>query len=632
MSFKIFSFSETRKGPINNDITFFCENIKNIEVPVKHNPNDNENEYIMKIDAWEPFIDFVRKNSKFETFTIDFSKSVVQFTSHSDNRKNTETKDLCWKNIKTIPEGDFKEFREDFYEYRRIVVDSLLEFIRQSISNCTSSNEMICRILPSGSAGDDSTLSSDYDVTLSGINKLQTIMRIFYKVIFEIYKKSSSQVFDTNLYCHSFLPSGRKQEGTKNGYMLPLSIQGKKDMEPRVFFYYPIYETEKKQLFFEQDLFVLLRFATQLTENKQSAQINNKLFCLSNEKTNNPIISINEIETKLNVKGLTDNEKYIEKIQNYEKYIAGSLVEKPTTCKDLKLIHVNQQINLLSQANYYSDESYFTMGSFYHSVGLMLFFKDVSSEDLENLKKAGIFNKTLLAHSMLENLSYAIFSFGSKLHDSLTYDSLISETMEPFLYCSKYIHRFFDAYFRITEQKHPLLKTLKEIKSNFRNKSGLVNEKLKAVNEFFTLMNSIGNPGTRYDKSINAITFFHILFHFAKDCLESENYEGKLQIHFDKDNVPTIFLPKNEETNKMFDKTLNVIVNGEKCELRGGNRNQKKHTRYTSQKKKKIIKNDHKSCVRPKKYTYNTMKQKISQPSKTTNKSNMKKKSRKLSL
>jgi len=115
-----------------------------------------------------------------------------------------------WTKIKKAYLTTNPTLMKKFILFRQNIVDTLLKNIFKYYE-CTDS----CIIVPSGSTGESTTLSSDYDLTLtaklSGIYLSGKIIRIYNSVIRDsmlgrsndnLPSNASAFVFDTNLYAY----------------------------------------------------------------------------------------------------------------------------------------------------------------------------------------------------------------------------------------------------------------------------------------------------------------------------------------------------------------------------------------------------------------------------------------------
>ena len=88
---------------------------------------------------------------------------------------------------------------------RKTIVDDLIKFIFNNYPPCKIDNNIVCNSSPSGSVGPEATLNSDYDLTVNGNYKISEIIQMFNSIFEKEFNKTSSEIFDTNLYGYSFL-------------------------------------------------------------------------------------------------------------------------------------------------------------------------------------------------------------------------------------------------------------------------------------------------------------------------------------------------------------------------------------------------------------------------------------------
>ena len=356
------------------------------------------------------------------------------------NKEYEEEKNIKWEwdNIK-------KEFTNDekllklFVDFRTELVNDLLFQIFSFFKNC----ENVCISKPSGSTGPDATLFSDYDLTITGHFQISKIIDIFNKIIYDVFRVTSNDALDTNLYGYSFLISNKSS--SINNVIWTLDKFND---------HYEIVHSD--EIYKEQDKWAYLRLYTLVN--------NYNIINLDITDYNNFALKY-PIELKPKIK----SEQYIYRMKIFEKLTID------TTNKD-------SIIDALSFMNYYGEDTYFTQGAFMHVVGTMFYYNKKSIED-----KRSYLKKYHIIHLLIENTAYFIYSYNSK----------INTPNEALIYASKYLQRFMNGLLLLFNNYilMQLLELCNNIKSNIRGKS------------LFELKSHIGSYDEYSDKDIDVDYF-----------------------------------------------------------------------------------------------------------------------------
>ena len=361
--------------------------------------------------------------------------------------KDTATSGVCEiQPASTDPEFNWSNYKEYFgddkksiiYAFRTELVNELIQFIFDNYPPCTDS---ICKFVPSGSTGPDATLNSDYDLTLSGNYKISVIIQMFNSIFEHEFGKTSSEIFDTNLYGYSFLIN--KAAVGKNKLWSPI-LKSKLDGLQGLII------SQNKSI--KQDKWAYLRLKT-FYENEQNTdlreilqKVTHNLYDDFYEKNN-----INEMKAK-GPNGKQSN--YLIQMKLFENQMENQMEKTDLSTKSNKNKDKMKMINTLSNMNYFGDETYFTQGAFIHVVGLM-YLKTETDENKQELFS----KKYYLLHSMVENFAYFIHTFYGHNNN--------------IIYAIKYFDRFINALYWLEKNNKILeLNNFTEwIKLKIRNRS-----------------------------------------------------------------------------------------------------------------------------------------------------------------
>jgi hypothetical protein len=435
--------------------------------------NTNNEKYCIEYYGKQYFLKKINNNKYFTHIVKKCSDNFYYIMNKlSDSictKPDRSEKKFTWKEYKKLLSNNQKNI---IYNFRQEIVDSLIKFIFENFKNCKHNANIICNFNASGSTGNESTLNSDYDLTLNGHYKISKIIQIFNSIFENEFRGTSSEIFDTNLYGYSFLiPQSNTLKNTKIWTPVYTSITQCE-----------INTMEKYSV--KQDKWAYLRLKSLYITHIKDLNLSDILE-LKNIIHNN---YFNLDKNNLNILSPSQKQKYyLDMMYNFETLMNLNTDDKIITTDNEQI--KKDIIESLSNMNYYGDETYFTQGSFIHVVGLMY----LKTKD-KKAKKALFKKKYYLIHSMIENMAYFINSY---------YEN------NDIIYAIKYYNRFINAllwfckiYPNNTIYNSKFIKQLidldfftVQIKSEIRNRTDI--EIIKAAKEIFfisdTLITSIAN-------------------------------------------------------------------------------------------------------------------------------------------
>jgi hypothetical protein len=156
--------------------------------------------------------------------SLEFNKNNDGFIT-SVSYKGSPKINFNWIDMKKYGKEN-NEFMKAIVKLRLDIVDGIVDYLIQKHPGCSTTK---CIKSASGSTGDQSTLFSDYDISLSGGKSISKLIRIFNSIFKTLFNNPSSIVFDTNLYAYSFmLPinANTESEITHNWTKLPHVARG----------------------------------------------------------------------------------------------------------------------------------------------------------------------------------------------------------------------------------------------------------------------------------------------------------------------------------------------------------------------------------------------------------------------
>jgi hypothetical protein len=141
-----------------------------------------------------------------------------------------------------------------------------------------------------------------------------------------------------------------------------------------------------------------------------------------------------------------------------------------TTYKKNESKITNEIIDCLSYINFFSNKTYFSIGSFIHVVGIMFYYAEESDED-----KIMFLTENQLVHSMIENLANFIYKFDRKTN---IVKSII------------YFERFINAYKLLKDKQGvPLNQDSDEIFQHMDEMKSILNASNKSLIKQFDVEN-----------------------------------------------------------------------------------------------------------------------------------------------
>lgn len=338
-----------------------------------------------------------------------------------DIEKNINIK-WKWTNIKKYFKNNVTVMTI-FFNFRKELVDNILNIIFNYNNKCNNS----CKFISSGSIGPHANLESDYDLTVTGHFNMSTIIKIFNDTIYYVFKTSSGEAFDTNIYGYSFLINN--DENIKlddNKYWKLDTIKSK------------YYEIRTDQIYsLNQDIWAYLRLYSLI----YPLNLNMIMF----------LFNIND-HYKLIKNTIMQIDNYPKiKYASYIKYM--NIFEKNIQSSNSKITK-ESLIDNLSFMNAFGEETYFTQGAFMHVLGTMFYYKDIKDDEKKRFLK-----EYYIIHSLVENAAYFIKTMVKNNFD--------------IIYSSKYLERFMNAYYLLSNNKDVLiiLNKLNFFKSKLRNKT-----------------------------------------------------------------------------------------------------------------------------------------------------------------
>ena len=317
---------------------------------------------------------------------------------------------LLWQDLKVNSSIDdvHTYLLKYFGILRKEIVDGMLKHTIE---------EMGCRVCTYEALG-STALTSDYDINLTSdlpyINNRS--IGIFNEKFYSIFGKTSDEVFDTNIYGIGFLPLSKK--------VMPSN----KDYE-------------------NQMIFAFAKLS--MVEKKTNMQLFDRFQPLakysSYYKASKKIIPVGDKYTSL----LSNIQDYIGNGVTLSRFVNNNSDDKLYTLKDM-----------ISTANMYANETYFTQGAFLHVVG-----------SIQGNLDPGKISKIDYILSCIENLfdivkEYAIYS------DNATPAKFL-------LYSYKYVYRFYHAAYMAGLHSNVKLLDLFEKLDNTRKLKN--NEKMLGV-------------------------------------------------------------------------------------------------------------------------------------------------------
>jgi hypothetical protein len=379
---------------------------------------------------------FVTKESKKRTDLLE-----ITFKGDDRYKINGETFKLEWNLMKKLANDPTHLFLLEYFEkFRKIFVDSLIYIVIKSLKDCDNNEKRFnkCTAVALGSA----SITSDYDINLLSDNPTinADIIRKFNKLFEKNFKNNSSAVFDTNIYGIGFL--------NREKYIIPIE----KRIQSEIAFVKLIYIERKFKMDVRREFNINFIFFDTMYENATDFYID-KLYNI----------------------GDNGDKLYIETLESIQ-----TILGKENDLSILEYLPFDKQEqiqSLISLANMYANETYFTQGAFLHVVSRLQ-----SGENIE-------LSETDYINSMLENFfeilkEYAIFKH--------------STDVNLFLKSSyKYLFRFYDAAkeagLDINQDLYEIFQDLEILRKG--NQDDIMNQRklIKAQNKLIKFLGKIDN-------------------------------------------------------------------------------------------------------------------------------------------
>jgi hypothetical protein len=378
----------------------------------------------------------------------------ITFIDEDKYKLNNQVFYLEWNVIKSMAHDPSHFFLLEYFEkLRKVFVDSLVYIVIREINSCENNEVRFnrCTAVALGS----SSITSDYDINLLSDNPMinSEIIKNFNILFFYYFGKNSSSVFDTNIYGIGFL--------NKKKYIIPIETR----IQSVIAFVKLVYIEEKYGINTRDD------------------------FSIKNKRFSSLYLDAHDFYMS-KIKGKGDD-KYIATLALIQEVLGDG--NDLSTIENLSIIDQEKVQSLISLANMFANETYFTQGSFLHVVSILQ-----SEESIE-------LSETDYINSMFENFfelnkEYAIFKY--------------SLDVNLFLRSSyKYLYRFYDAAkqagLSIDSDMYDMFKDLEKLrKNNIENQ-----DKIKRIQESLDiLIGKKNSPGLSIVEYNNEIKEYMVCF------------------------------------------------------------------------------------------------------------------------
>ncbi len=369
---------------------------------------------------------------------------------------------------------------------RKIYVDILIKIItKKEYYNCQQASGINtpCSVVAVGSQ----KLSSNYDVTISGVIYPHKIVSMFNKIFISYWNQLSSIVFDTNLYGSTFFITVNEKNITDDiliGYQkteslinssksilyLPPSIINdqsyskdsinKRQMSwliVKIFLHSYMYKIPENTA----PLFNIIELLKPLlSKNNSNSQkfvdfIFRKKFNLKNEVTNPRETIITEYNSVF-------IDKYQDSLVDIERdqLEYHSILRESSSSGNAILNQLNELIESISYSNFYGAETYFCMGTIYHVLGY--------------IQKLANFN--------LDPIEYYISAIENFIDMYRYYEKMTNDPQYAIIKMSKYALRVYDALTHIDIENQMIKQNIKQKRDLFEN----ILTKFKGQHSFHT--------------------------------------------------------------------------------------------------------------------------------------------------
>jgi len=336
---------------------------------------------------------------------------------------------LRWHEVSTNP--DYIGILADYNELRKNFVDLLLKI---------SINKSDCQDCFASAVG-SVDLTSDYDITVNNFGTSSLVAEIFNDTFEKLWDNvTSAEIFDTNIYAVGYFTKIKPRKKLPKPFRM-FSYKG----DEFGFLKCVIGRNNCKLDRKNQREWAILQLV------KQHKMLKKKL----NADIINTKITIPDFDNYVNVydkkmgninqfSQSSMNKEYVNKIKEIEKYYKVMV-------KSNKSIDLLKYKNLIANAMFFGNETYFTQGAFFHVVGII---------QMQSAKMITNITNDELMDSVIENFAYLYLEFVAA--KNIWYFISLS---------SKYLVRIFDGIDRIngTNEYYELIERLKVAKK-FRRK------------------------------------------------------------------------------------------------------------------------------------------------------------------
>ncbi len=603
----------TKVEKLNNEIIDVFKKINNQE-PNLHdllwNLSKNFENKKKKTNYEEDFIKYINlvigndKKDTFNRFFCDYIKIIIPTPKLNGSkptltRMNSKT-NLNSGNIQIIRKNHYKFIynneKEIPFEFQTIIsldldenikknilvfvniirkyyVDRLLEILTNYFfyqCNNAHSLDFSCSVVAVGSTA----ITSNYNVTISGIIYPHKIVNQFNSIFEKFWHNYSSNVFDTNVYGSTFfltLPSSFEITNNSlkriiyNGYNeLQIKNQNNK-LEKRILYLPPklignpnTYSKFLKEIYISQYKWLMLKIDLHkkeyaIKEDELSTNLNKILLLLYKiitntniKNTNIPDDYINNIYQEKFKKNKNEifmnnksNNSYQEERRKMYQYTLED-IEADQLRYESAILEFSQNqtqnqnkkqnqilgilddlINSISRSNYYGSETYLCMGTIYHILGFIQKLGDFYMKD------------EYFITSSIENY-IDMYRYYQKMKNDPEY---------AIIKMSKYTYRIYDALSRL-------------IKSNSQNTLNVKNIKNR-LELFGTILKTL--KGAHHFDANNKEKLFNS-FIYKKNVITNSNInvQSNKSVTVNEPNVTN--LPTNQNTNKSINEINESIL------------------------------------------------------------------------
>jgi hypothetical protein len=326
------------------------------------------------------------------------------------NLTHKQVNSIKWNEIKKT---DNDNMLEDFNKLREKYVKMLVALAIKR-TKCKT-----CYVSVTGSE----EITSDLDMTISNIGMSTRVLEYFNDIFETSWENTSANVFDTNIYGIGFFTQVNKKLGSPYKYFTH---------QNKLYAYLApskIFNTNFKLDQQNQREWALIQLITKY----DMLSLSNKNIIMKIFKINNYNKYYQLYKKRLegtsptNVKGMLN--KYIEKIKDIEDY------------KNSGRIQATKMKDLISNAMFFGNETYFTHGAFFHVIGMIQM--EISQKKLKITKEEFI-------NSVIENFAYLFLEYEAA-NNPLHFTAL----------SAKYINRIISALEKIQKKKEKKLTILK---------------------------------------------------------------------------------------------------------------------------------------------------------------------------